>query len=321
MNTTSLSLGPIDEHRRERLLNLADLLSSSSTGAASLEWPNINNTLVAENRRDYTAGYSVPGRLELFENQIRPHSAIVRAGATTITLPILQDSRLPSIDRSEKAVWSGTAGNVAPTLDLTHSSPKRLSAYLTASTQLMNLSPALAGAFLEKQLLSAIGAAIDDAALNGVGPDQPVGLLADPNVAQHTFTTSITAADVLAMEQAIAELHGESAFAEMGWLGDPATRRGLRSTARSAGITSPVWTDGADGGPLGYKGTASPWAPSSTLIFGNMPDLIILQSSSVEVLTNPYSRDIEGFVRMTINGYFDIVALNPARSFIRAVAD
>jgi hypothetical protein len=45
-----------------------------------------------------------------------------------------------------------------------------------------------------------------------------------------------------------------------------------------------------------------------------------LQSGTVDILTNPYSLDTEGFIRMTVSGYFDVVALSPESSFVRAVA-
>ena len=318
-NSTALSVGQTDNRRRERLLELSTLLSRADGGTAQLRFPDIGEVLASDHRREMTAAYPHAG-LQTFENQVRPHSAIIRAGATAITLPIVQDASLPSVDRSKKAAWVGTSANVAPTLDLTTSTPRRLSAYITASKQLMKLSPLLAGVFLEKQLLSAIGAALDDAAVNGSGTDEPFGLLADPNILEHEFTTDITAADVLAMEKAVADAHGEAEAAYMGWIADSGTREALRGLPRLAGGSAPLWPDGLAQGPLGYRGTVSPFAPADTLIYGNLADLVILQSSSIEVMANPFTAgDTMGFVRMLISGWFDIVALNPEHSFIRAV--
>ncbi len=319
MNSTTLSIGSTDNRRRERLLDLANLLARSDGGIAQLHFPDIAETLTQDYRRDLSAAYPHAG-LQTFENQIRPHSAIIRAGAGAITLPVLQDASLPSIDRSQKAQWVGTSANVAPTLDLTTSTPRRLSAYITASKQLLKLSPALAGAFLEKQLLSAIGAALDDAAVNGTGTDEPFGLLADPNVTEHDFTAALTVADVLAMEKAVADNHGEVEPFSMGWLADSGTRESLRALPRLAGGSTPLWPDTPGAGPLGNRATVSPFAPADTLIFGNFADLIILQSAAIEIQSNPYTAgDTTGFIRMLITGYFDIVALNPQSSFIRAV--
>lgn len=322
MNSTQTTIGMADPHRQERLLSLATLLGRSDGGTVNLRFPDISDVLIADNRRDLTfidgAGTS---RLQTFENQIRPHSAIMRAGATAITLQVHETSTLPSIDRSKKAAWTGTSADVAPTLDLTASTPKRLSAFITASKQLLKLSPMLAGAFLERQLLSALAASLDDAAVNGIGgTDEPFGLLQDPNLAEYVLAgANISLADILGMEKAVADSHGEADPVAMGWISDTATRKTLRSTPRSAELTSPIWTDGPFGGPVGHRGTASPFAPADTLIYGHMPDLMILQSGIIEIMANPYAADTEGFVRLTVNSYFDIVALNPERSFVRAV--
>ena len=321
MNSTSIQIGQTDNHRRERLLELSNLLNRSDGGTVNLRWPDFGQVLSDNHRRELTGpGYPNAG-LQTFEQQIRGHSAIARAGASFITLPVVQDASLPSIDRAQKASWVGTSADVAPILETVTSSPKRLSAFITASKELTKLSPVLAGAFLEKQLLSAIGAALDEASIIGSGTDEPFGILADPAVLEHEFTTSITAADILAMEKAVADAHGEADPAAMTWLADTATREALRALPRLSGGSTPLWPDGVNAGPLGYRGTGSPWAPADTLIFGNFNDLLVLQSDSVEITSNPYTAaDTTGFVRMLISGWFDIVALNPSSSFVRAVA-
>ncbi len=65
---------------------------------------------------------------------------------------------------------------------------------------------------------------------------------------------------------------------------------------------------------------ASPFAAASTLIFGNFADLVVIQSGAIEILSDPYAAEISGNVRLIVTGYFDICALNPASSFVRAIA-
>ena len=217
MNTIAphSTVGLADNHRRQRLLDLAGLLARQDGGTINLRWPDQGDVLAHDGRRDLTFSGQVGGMLTLGQ-QIRQHSAIARAGSSFITLPVTQESSLPSIDRSKKATWGGVAANVAPTLDLTTSTPKRLSAFVTASKQLLKTSPILAAGFLEAQLLSAIGAAIDSAAINGTGTNQPVGLLTDPNLLEEQFTASLAVADLVAMEKALADNHGEHDPAALG---------------------------------------------------------------------------------------------------------
>lgn len=322
MNTVSptSNIGTADNHRRTRLLDLVELLARSDGGQARLKWPGQTDVLAATGRRDLSAfGDESPGMLTLGQ-QIRKHSAIARAGATFITLPLTGEVGLPEIDRSMKASWNTTAADVAPTLALTTSMPKRVSAYVLASKSLLKMSPILAAGFLEAQLLSAIGGALDDAAINGSGTDEPFGLLTDSQLLEEEFTTSITVANLLAMEKAVASNHGEADAAVMTWLADPATREALRGLPRMTGGTTPAWPDGLNQGPLAYRGIASPFAPANTLIFGNFTDLLVLQSDSIEVLQNPYSLDMDGFIRLTITAFFDVVVLSPDSSFVRAIA-
>jgi HK97 family phage major capsid protein len=313
------TVGFADNLRRSRLLQISNLMARSDGGCASLEWPNAFDHGIEENRRDLTfAGHQ--SQLLSLGQQIRQHSAIARAGASFLTLSTVGDSDLPSIDRSKKASWIGNSADAAPTLDLILSTPKRLSAYLTISKQLLKTSPALAASFVEAQLLSAIGAAIDDGAINSTGAGgTPVGLLADPGLQEHTLAGAATAADLLQMEKIVAENHGEHDHAALGWLTDSGTRKALRALPRMTGGVAPVWPDTPGGGPLGYQATTSPFAPAGTLIFGNFADLLILQTGKIEVLSNPYSADSTGFIRLTVSGFFDIVATNPSSSFVRAI--
>jgi HK97 family phage major capsid protein len=317
--TTSAEIGKLDTLRRSRLLQISNLMARSDGGRAALEWPSAYDIGTEENRRDLTfAGHQ--SQLLTLGQQIRQHSALARAGATFLTLSTVGDSDLPSIDRSKKASWIGNSANAAPTLDLILSTPKRLSAYLTISKQLLKTSPSLAASFVEAQLLSAIGAAIDDGAINSTGAaGTPVGLLADPGLQEHTLAGAATVADLVQMEKIVAENHGEHDHAALGWLTDASTRKALRALPRMTGGSAPVWPDSPGGGPLGYQATTSPFAPPATLIFGNFADLLILQTGKIEVLSNPYSADASGFIRLTVSGFFDIAATNPGSSFVRAI--
>jgi HK97 family phage major capsid protein len=322
-STASLnSIGQADPRRKERLLSIGGLLSQGRAGSAELLWPTSAEFDLEQNRRDLLpAAGTVNSGLLTFEQQVRQHSAAVRAGATVLALQSLQDSALPSIDRSKKATWVAAAADVAPTLDVTNSKPLRLSAYITVSKQLFATSPGLASAFVERQLLSAIGAALDDSALNGSGTNQPFGLANDPDLLTYDCTpTAVTLADLTEMERLLSAAHGEADSNALSWLVDPATRKALRAAPRIAAKEVPLWPDLAGYGPLGLRGTVSPWAAAGTLILGNFADLLIIQSGALELTSDPTrSEALAGFSTLIISGFFDLVALNPAHSFIRAI--
>jgi HK97 family phage major capsid protein len=319
--TASNNLGLLDDHRRERLLSLA-ALAQRGAGRIELRWPDQNEATVAENRHGTRAisEWGGPQAPILLADQLRSHSAVMRLGATAITLPISQTTGVPAIDPAQKATWGEvgeTAGDVAGELGECLSVPKRLSAQVTISTRLLQPNPILAGAFIESQILASIASALDHAAINGTGADgQPTGLLIDADVPEVTFTPSITAATALDLEKTVFDNHGERDPAGLGWLADTATKQSLRGLPVSASVAHPVWSAGT---ALGHRAEASGWAPAGTLLFGAWGGLVILQTGRIEVLMNPFSRDAEGLVRATVNTYFDLVAANPS-NFARAVS-
>lgn len=317
-NTT---IGQHDPARRERLLALIDAASRHHSSSIELRWPDQQEQLATTGRRDIDA-WAPNGGLVTFGQQIRPHSAIARAGASFVTLPNIQTSELPSIDRSKKAAWVSSSADVAPTLDLVDSTPLRLSAFIRVSQQLLKTSALLAGGFLEAQLLSAIGAAIDESAILGSGTGQPYGLKTDPAIATLSIAGATpTFVELTEMERLVTANHGETDSEALRWLVDPATRKDLRVLQRIAGKELPVWPDDPKSGPLGIRGIASPWASASTIILGNFADLQIIQNGALEVFQPEDVADGKaGYVTLFAVGWFDCIALNPGKSFVRAVA-
>lgn len=319
--TTATPLGYTDPLRRERLLEIAAAITENRS--AKLAWPDQTALAAQDGRRDVSGTLDPAKSAIALGQQLRRHSAIARAGATFITLPVLQDTPVPSINRASLAAWGSPSADIGDSgIDMTDSKPHRLSAHIVASKQLLRNAPILAASFIEAQLLSAIGSAIDKAALDGDGTgDTPVGLLTDPGLSEYEQAgASLAVADLLGMEETIAGNHGEDGIETLAWLVDPGTRQALRALPRMAGGTTPAWPDGTATGPLGIRGHASPWAPAATCILGRFEDLLVIQSTAIEFQPNPYSLDTEGFVRILIQGWFDIVALNPGGSFVRAVA-
>jgi len=321
--TTAARLGQADNHRRERLLEIASAITE--TRAAKLRWPDIHDQAAGDARRDldHTGGPFSYQAITLGQ-QLRPHSAIARAGATFVTLPVLQDSALPSIDRSKRAVWVADAADIGDgTIDLTKSIPHRVSAYIVVSKLLLKCAPILQASFIEAQLLSAIGAGIDF----GVFESWHHGFLLSDAVASHELASAeITVAELIEMEEKISLAHGDAGTDTLCWLVDPGTRKALRSVPRMAGGTVPAWPDDPEQGPLGIRGVVSPFAPAAvplatpgTCVLGRFEDLIVLQSGELEIQPNPYSLDTDGFIRVLVQGWFDLVPLNPQGSFIRAV--
>lgn len=318
--TPNSRVGETDTFRQKRLLDIVNLLHNSNRDAwCELHWPTREEAARTELNRDFSHTFN-DRTLITMHQQLRHHSAIIRAGAEMFTADQVAEFSAPSIDRSKKAKWNSSGVDVSPLMNGSEAIPVRLSADIKFSRQLAMTSPLMASGFIESQVISAIGAALDDAAINGTGTGQPLGLLAHPSVPEVGASSAYTFGNVLDMEKSVADNHGEADPYGMTWFADPATRKALRTTARSAGIASSIWSDGPGGGPLGYRGIASPWAPANTLVFGFAADILIVQFKEIILSTSPTRAEaIAGFQTMVASGSFTVTILNPANSFVRGV--
>jgi HK97 family phage major capsid protein len=305
MNTTPHHLGPADNLRRARLLDLTALAFSSQQRRIDLTWPDH----AAQERaalNDWTN--DGPRTMLTLAGQLRAHSAILKAGATTATVNEFQSITAPVLDRSLIAGWGGTSTDLDNSLTVSKAEPLRLSAFITVSDQLRLQNPLLVGAWIEAQLLSAIAAAIDKAALVGSGEGEPVGILADSSLLTVPRASAgvTTLEDLAKLETAIADAHGEADAALYAFLAANDVRETLRTTE---GINGPIWSNP---GPLGHRGYASPFAPSGTVILAQAPTLTVFDWGKLEI-ENLVDRDqaIEGFRTLIVTGYFDFAASNP----------
>ncbi len=310
------TLGHLDDFRRERLLALDELFRSRSEERLTLRWPDETQQRTALN--DWTN--EGPATLSLFSTQLRDYSRIMKAGAASISHPRFENLCAPIVDRSLTASWGNSGGLDNTPLMVADAEPKRLSAFITASDQLRMQSPVLAGAFIEAQLLASVGAAIDDAVVNGSGAgDVPLGLLNDGDLPTHTRASAgVNAeADLLAMEKAVADAYGEHDPADFVWILASDTRAALRQLD---GTSDPVFRATGDG-PLGHKASVIPTAPNATAILAQAGQLAIFdwQQLQVENLLD-VAQAKQGFRTMLISGWFDFAVLDPNSVIVAADA-
>ncbi len=297
-----------DSFRRERLLELADLVTGNHHRRIDLRWPD-RDTLQRSALNDWNN--DGPRTVLSLSGQLAAHSAILRAGASTVTLDRFEDAVMPVLNRELLAAWGTNAADIGTEpLLVADAAPRRLSAFVTVSDQLRHQSPLLVGQFIEAQLLSAIAAAIDKAALVGDGGQEPLGILNDDGILTHERTAANVDSllDLAAMESAITDDHGEADPGAFVWITDASTRKTLRTTE---GIGGPIW--GNAGGPLGHRGIASPFAPPATVILAQAPKLVVVDWGKLQIenLTEvPQAK--AGFRTLLVSGFFDFLVSEPS---------
>ena len=281
----------------ERRKALHDILSTRDGGTGKLDFLPMFS-------RDASGAGFTQRKVRLLEDELRPHSNLIRAGASVVSFELATETQLPAIDPAQLASWGGP-NETDPTSTLTLLQPRRLSTKIVVSKMLLKQNASVILPFIERQLFSAIAAELERAALLGSGAaGQPLGITLDPNVTRTTAAPS--AANVRAAERAISEDFLDNGIS---LLVSPQTREKFRGTA---GTVSPVWTSE-------LPQYVSPHLVGDSALVGSFSDLILATFGPVDLLTDPYSQDTEGFITIRASIYADAIALRPGSfHFIKA---
>lgn len=265
--------------------------------------------------------------------------------ATEIVTPIIEILRNKLVcARMGITVMGGLSGNVAIPRQTAAATAYSLpeSSTLTKSTQALDqvlLSPHRVGAwndytrqlliqssvdvenFIRDDLMKVLAIYWDLMILYGQGGgSQPLGIMNTPGVGSVAVTQGApTYAQLVAFETALAVLNADQG--NMAFATTPAVRGVLKNTAVIlgaattvvAGAQSAVWTPtGEDMGDVtGYNAFASNNVPGNAIIFGNWSEAIHGLYGGFDVIVNPYSRDTDAAVRITINSFGDVVLRHP----------
>jgi HK97 family phage major capsid protein len=221
---------------------------------------------------------------------------------------------------------TATGAKSSQTLDQDVLSPKRKAAIVEYSRQLLIQSSVDVENWLHEDLFAQVGTKLDYFMLNGQGASiEPMGILEPPGVGSVPFGGTATWPTVLQSENALATANADQDM-KPGWVTTPNVRKAWKSIAVAlTGATTvsarPLWEKGgfndgtSDGIVNDYRTTATNQVLNNGVIFGNWKELILgLFGTGIDILVNPYSRDTDGMIRISANGYLD-VAIRLAASF------
>jgi len=284
---------------------------------------------------DNKGGYTVPTDLS---NRIipilSPRLKVMEMGAMAMTgltgnVDIARETARPV------AVWEGENDANAKdesTFDKISLSPKRLGAYTEISKQLLLQSNNLSiDGWVRRKLSEAVAIKLDATAINGSGTAPiPRGILNTSGIGSVAIGTNggePLRSHLTALENAIAT--SDADIGTMGFLTTPGARKKLRDTKTDAGSGKFIWEEQGSS-LLGYNAQISTQMPSTltkgtlsaaahAMIFGYWPGFMIGQWGGLDVVVNPYIKDIEGLVRVTVNSWWDMAVEHP--EFFAAIVD
>ena len=271
-----------------------------------------------------TASGIAPTVVMGYQEALREASVFNQVGANILT-GLSADTRLP-ITGKQAVAWEGEVdaaadgGAVFGKLDLT---PIRLSSYVDISKQLLLQNGMGAQQAIVADLGRAAGAKIDAAMFAAADVTSAPGAIAATS-GVGTFTEASYSANASIMSDFV---EAESALAvneglqgNLAYVANPVLMKDLKQSAQVAAVSAGVQGNLVNGYPTYYtNGCTSDGAVSADFIFGDFSKLFIGMFGGLDITVDPYSKAINGEVRLIVNQYIDW-GVSQAGAFVKATS-
>ncbi len=252
-----------------------------------------------------------------------------RLGATKMTglrgsVAIPRVTSAPTVQMLPEA---GTANKSNPTFDQILLAPHKATVTCDITRQFLIQSSLAAEEFIKNLFADLIALKIDELFYYGQGSQsEPLGILNTPGVGSVVFGGAATFDKMVSFETALAAANADTT-GNLAFVTSPSVRAKLKTAAKiptggSAIYPAFIWEDGnwqddsGDGKVNSYRAAVSNQIQNNQVIFGNFRDSVvgIFGGDAAEVIINPYSRDVDAAVRITMHVFLD-VAVRHAVSF------
>jgi HK97 family phage major capsid protein len=281
----------------------------------------IGGNLVATDLRD-----------DLFATLLRNRAMTVALGARVLS-GLSSNVDIPRQTAGATAQWlaeTGTATASDPTFAKLSLTPKRVSAFVVASKQLIAQSSVAIEDMLRRDIVAQIAVAVDAAMVNGSGAsNQPRGILNTTSVSTATIGANggdPTWSTLVEMERLVADQNAD--MGSLGYLTNSRVRSKLKRTLRGTNLDY-IWSpadspaDGVFSALNGYRAAVSNNVPNnltkgtsttacSAIVFGDWTEAIIAQfGAAVDITVDPYSLAPSGEVRIVAHSFLDCGVRQP----------
>jgi HK97 family phage major capsid protein len=224
-------------------------------------------------------------------DSLRAALVIRRLGARVLS-GLMGNVDIPKRTGSSTAAWVADNAAISATdgsFDKVSMTPKHVGARTEFSRNMLLQSSPDIEALVRDDFAAILARAVDLAAIQGGGSNEPVGILETPNL--NTVADASTWAKVLQLIETVEMENAEGSA----WLTDPRVVRKLRSTAKVSSTDS-VMIMQSPNELAGYPLISSSIVPGGSLsplgdgilIFGQWSDLLLGYWSVFDLLVNPY---------------------------------
>ena len=234
---------------------------------------------------------------------LRAKNVLVQAGAKFLT-GLVGDVQIP-IMSATNVNWAGetaTASDGAPTFANVTLSPKRLTAYVNISKQLLNQHSVDVDNMIRTDIIRAISSKLESTILGSAAgtTTQPAGLFYD-----QTPTIITGMAGIAEVEGAVEEAN---VYGDLKWVIDPKFKAALRTMAKGQNIAQSLY----DGGEIdGTPALSTSNVGDKLAVYGDFSQLAIGQWGAIDLTVDPYTEAKNGMIVLVVNAYFDAKVVRP----------
>ena len=207
-----------------------------------------------------------------------------------VQIPVMSKQTVKWEDETEKA--DGTK----PTFAAIKLQPKRLSAYVDISKQLIAQDTIGIEAAIKRDLVNALNDKLEATLFgNAQGTaTQPAGLFYDT-----VESNIVNFAELCDFEAAV---ESENVYGNMKYVLSPTAKAVFRGMMKGTNATGMVYEAGEMDGTESYVTTN---VASKKFIYGDFSNLVVGSWGNIEIVVDPYTQAANGCVRLVINAFFD----------------
>ena len=259
-------------------------------------------TINVEKRASVTGGTPVDNTIPELLEPLYANSVLSSLGVRfysglpmgDLTIPVMGEG---NVGWAEEIAEAGKSDNKFTSVVL---KPKRLTAYVDISKQLINQDTYGVEDALRRDIVNALSAKLE-ATIFGDGAKsdtQPAGIF--------DGVVPATISDFKALCNNEATVENKNVYGDMKYLLSPSAKAALRAMAKSTKNTQLVYEGGeVDGVPA----LTTSNVPDTKLVYGNFQNLAVASWGNIDVTVDEYSQAVNGCIRLVVNAYFDSAIL------------
>ena len=228
---------------------------------------------------------------------LRAQNVLMQAGAKFLTglvgdvqIPIMSATNVNWADETAAATdGAGTFSNV--TL-----SPKRLTAYVNISKQLLNQNSVDVDNMIRQDIIRAISSKLESTILgNAAGSTtQPAGIFYNVTPTKVSGMAGIAAVE--------GDVEDANVYGDLMWVINPKFKADLRTMAKGSNVAQSLYENGEiDGTEALSTGNVG----EKLGVYGDFSQLAIGQWGAIDLTVDPYTQAKNGMVVLVVNAYFD----------------